>query len=329
MMGTPDEKSKTRAENEESTQQSEIKTDAPDITIPCGAINLGNTCYFNASFQCLSNIQELSDSLQQLQPSKQHSPLLIEICKAIKVLRGDHSVLNPSTLIKALRTTFPQFDERSDHGLHSQQDAEECYSQLLSFIKSNLFNGDNIVNDLFGIKISKTTKCDIHKDEQAIIANESATKLTCHISQSTNHLMNGLLESLMEQIEMSCPNSTELSKHTCTSKLSRLPPYLTVHFIRFFWKKVEKVKAKILRRVSFPMMLDVYSLCDDSLQSQLKPVRGNSDPKPTRTAWEGDEKCQVTGYYELVGLLTHAGRSADAGHYIGWIKETQLSKYIC
>jgi len=29
-----------------------------------------------------------------------------------------------------------------------------------------------------------------------------------------------------------------------------------------------------------------------------------------------------TGMYELFAVLTHKGRSADSGHYIAWIKET-------
>lgn len=29
-----------------------------------------------------------------------------------------------------------------------------------------------------------------------------------------------------------------------------------------------------------------------------------------------------TGKYELVGVLTHQGRSADSGHYISWTHQT-------
>jgi ubiquitin carboxyl-terminal hydrolase 14 len=28
-----------------------------------------------------------------------------------------------------------------------------------------------------------------------------------------------------------------------------------------------------------------------------------------------------TGLYELHGLVTHKGRSADSGHYIGWVRQ--------
>jgi len=29
----------------------------------------------------------------------------------------------------------------------------------------------------------------------------------------------------------------------------------------------------------------------------------------------------MSGYFDLVGVVTHIGRSADAGHYIGWVKK--------
>jgi ubiquitin carboxyl-terminal hydrolase 14 len=28
-----------------------------------------------------------------------------------------------------------------------------------------------------------------------------------------------------------------------------------------------------------------------------------------------------SGKYELIAVLTHKGRSADSGHYIGWVKQ--------
>ena len=28
-----------------------------------------------------------------------------------------------------------------------------------------------------------------------------------------------------------------------------------------------------------------------------------------------------TGFYDLVAVLTHKGRSADSGHYVAWVKQ--------
>ncbi len=33
------------------------------------------------------------------------------------------------------------------------------------------------------------------------------------------------------------------------------------------------------------------------------------------------------GEYELMGVVTHKGRSADAGHYIGWVRQAPESSY--
>ena len=30
-----------------------------------------------------------------------------------------------------------------------------------------------------------------------------------------------------------------------------------------------------------------------------------------------------TGYYELLGTVTHLGHSVDSGHYMAWIKENE------
>jgi ubiquitin carboxyl-terminal hydrolase 14 len=54
-----------------------------------------------------------------------------------------------------------------------------------------------------------------------------------------------------------------------------LPSYLTVHFVRFYWKKESTLsgtkagKAKILRNVSFPKVFDLYEFCTDELKKSL------------------------------------------------------------
>ena len=34
------------------------------------------------------------------------------------------------------------------------------------------------------------------------------------------------------------------------------------------------------------------------------------------------------GKYELVGLVTHKGRTADSGHYVAWVKQAD-AKWVC
>ncbi len=39
-----------------------------------------------------------------------------------------------------------------------------------------------------------------------------------------------------------------------------------------------------------------------------------------------DLGANASGQYDLVAVLTHVGRAADSGHYIGWVKDTSTPK---
>ena len=59
------------------------------------------------------------------------------------------------------------------------------------------------------------------------------------------------------------------------SLVSKLPSYLCVQFVRFYWKKESAVggtkagKAKILRSVLYPRILDIYNFCTPDLKKSL------------------------------------------------------------
>lgn len=57
------------------------------------------------------------------------------------------------------------------------------------------------------------------------------------------------------------------------SKISRLPSYLTVQFVRFYYKEKESVNAKILKDIKFPIDFDAFELCTTELQQKLTPMR--------------------------------------------------------
>ncbi|KAG5599382.1 hypothetical protein H5410_030752 [Solanum commersonii] len=162
------------------------------------------------------------------------------------------------------------------------------------------------------------------------------------------------------ELEKASPSLGRNAVYVKDSRINGLPRYLTIQFVRFFWKRESNQKAKILRKVDYPLSLDVYDLCSDNLRKKLEgprqvlrdaegkkaglktsvktPVSTDRDTKMTEavesssgsgeasksTSQEGvlpEKEHQLTGIYDLVAVLTHKGRSTDSGHYVAWVKQ--------
>ena len=185
-----------------------------------------------------------------------------------------------------MRMIYPQFNETDDHGHHKQQDAEECYSALLTSFKEALkLNPDehgarDMIEKLFGIELvstvtNKEATPDIEPPQET---KEEVLRLSCHIDNNNtpiNHMTEGLKISLEGDIEKQSAVLGRNCVYSKVSKVNKLPEYLTVHFVRFYWKKESSLagtkagKAKILRNVAFPKVFDIYDFCTDELKKSL------------------------------------------------------------
>jgi len=110
------------------------------------------------------------------------------------------------------------------------------------------------------------------------ITKENVLKLSCHIDNNNNpinHLAEGLKVSLDSEMEKYSDFLQKNCIYFRQSKVNSLPSYLTIHFVRFYWKKESKQsgtkagKAKILRNVAFPKVLDLYEFCTTDLKKSL------------------------------------------------------------
>jgi ubiquitin carboxyl-terminal hydrolase 14 len=264
--------------------------------------------------------------------------------------------VNPMVFLATFQRAYPQFAQRGVHGGMAQQDAEECCSQFLNSMAQRLTVsgatpsnriGSNVVDRLFGMEMETVYTNTETEAEPPQVRTETARKLSCHISVKTNFMLDGILDSLDEVVTKRSELLGRETSYKKSSRVSKLPQYALVHFVRFFWKQDTQTRAKVLRPVNFPVVFDIMNLCTESLKTKLRLRRdklraaedaaagigssnssSNSSTSGEAMAVDSDNNGDIdTGLYELVGVVTHIGRAADSGHYIGWAKHN--NKWLC
>ncbi|XP_042484039.1 ubiquitin carboxyl-terminal hydrolase 6 isoform X1 [Macadamia integrifolia] len=369
MMGTADEIVKAPEKGPVFVEDLPEEEQVVAVGHTAGLYNLGNTCYMNSTLQCLHSVPELKSVLLKYPHSgrsnelDQSSHLLTMATRDLfSELDRNFKPVAPMHFLTVLRKKYPQFGQMHN-GVYMQQDAEECWTQLLYTLSQSLKAPDSRDNPetlkaLFGVDLVSRVHCAESGEETS--ESESVYSLKCHISHEVNHLHEGLKHGLKSELEKVSPSLGRSAIYLKESRINDLPRYLTVQFVRFFWKRESNQKAKILRKVDYPLELDVYDFCSDELRKKLDAPRqilreeeskkfglktseknsnsmendvkvlqtegsSNASGEPSSAATQegvpSEKRVHLSGIYELVSVLTHKGRSADSGHYVAWVKQ--------
>ncbi|XP_063972812.1 ubiquitin carboxyl-terminal hydrolase 14 isoform X2 [Diachasmimorpha longicaudata] len=360
----------------EDMNEAEIAT---ALDLPAGLTNLGNTCYLNATVQCLKTVPPLREALKNFPggfasvggislPSLGPAQCITASLRNLYEAMDKGASLRPIVLVQMMHLAFPRFAEKSEHGGFQQQDANECWTELVRMLQQKLpaeanpNAGENapkpssIIEQYFGGTFDTELKCVETEDEEPTKGKEDFLQLSCFISNDLKYMHSGLKNKLQEQLTKMSSTLGRDAVYTKTSKISRLPAYLTIQFVRFFYKENRATNAKILKDVKFPMEFDAYDLCTPELQAKLLPMRekfkaledkkveeaqrmrdkkekGQNEPeenmKTESFCFPEDLGSNNSGYYRLQAVLTHRGRSSNSGHYVAWVRQKGNSWIKC
>ena len=318
---------------------------------------MGNTCYLNATVQCFKTVPELKEALLDFEGSLgTDDRALTSALRDLYRTMDKGQTIPPLVLVQLLHNVFPRFAERGEQGGFQQQDANECWVELMGVLKRHLNMKEqkeqSVIDTFFGLEFDTETKCVESEEEPVTKSKEHFLQYNCYIDKDVKYLFSGLKNRLQESMTKRSAILDRDAEYMKTLKVSRLPGYLTVQMVRFQFKQKDAINAKILKDVKFPMMLDTFDLCTPELQEKLVPMRTKfkdyedaivediSSVKAKggreaalKKAHEDDEQKEMfpysfeedvgsnnSGYYELQAVLTHKGRSSNSGHYVAWVK---------
>ena len=155
---------------------------------------------------------------------------------------------------------------------------------------------DNLIDALFGLRLQVEMQCQEVEGEKVKEKYEKAHKLVCNIrgtevkgiktrrygsqgAEKVDHLFQGVLAGFEGSIELHSPVAGRNALWKKTTRIDRLPRYICVQFMRFFWKATPGsrdhagISCKIMRKVKFPRNLDVYEFCSKRLKDILRVPR--------------------------------------------------------
>lgn len=336
MIGSAEESAGIPTVQKAVTEESETGGFAASAPTSNGLTNIANTCYLNAAVQMIRSIPQIKEVLSSYTGN---NVFIAQLGSVLRDLDSTKDAVVPLQLWTALIQAHPAFGERDDHGGFMQHDSQEVLNLMLQELKPAL---PAKYTHLFEGAVHQRLTCTDDPEDTGKESDTSFTMMSCNINGEVQTLEAGLECAFNETFTAPSEKLQRDAKFTRHSELSGLPEFLFVHMVRFSWRGDINKKAKILKPITFPIILDTTLVSNEKLKIEQKPVREEvkvrrdkvlesrrrprtevdakpEDPAPVETV--PLTLRNESGYYELCGVISHKGRSADGGHYVYWGKK--------
>ncbi|CAN6233883.1 unnamed protein product [Urochloa humidicola] len=284
-------------------------------SVGAGLSNMGNTCFLNATLQCITHTVPLFLKLRSTDHSTPCSHDKDEFCSfcALKEhvdesIRRSGSVIMPAKFRDNLRKLSSDFRPGQQEDAHEflrclLDNLHKCTVDPMSKGKGSSFDEESIVKEIFGGQLkSQLSCCECGHSSETF---EPFLDLSLEIDQVDNLV--DALESFtkVEQIgdsedKLICEGC---NAQVCKNKqltLHRAPDVIAFHLKRF--TTLANSVEKIDKHVAYPPEVD------------LKPFHSNPDSA-------GELK------YDLYGVVEHSGLP-NYGHYVCSIRSSPTTWYL-
>lgn len=151
MLGSAEKPPEPPAQNTKFIEDMDDVQMGKALDVPAGLNNLGNTCYMNATLQCLKTIPELQRAMRSVARAQaalardsgadsgqnaMFARVLSDLYFSMEEKKG--SAVSPLVFLALLHSLCPQFAERGEQGGLAQQDANECWIEMVRRMQSCL-----------------------------------------------------------------------------------------------------------------------------------------------------------------------------------------------
>ena len=285
-----------------------------------GLLNLGNTCYLNATIQLLSHIFELNFYIKEHNQVTDipDSILVKEWFDLYNLMWSKNCTISPNRFVYNVKELSKI--KNSEFSNDNQNDAVEYFY----FVIDCIHNSYNLIND---IQLKRTNNIFINnaidtyetKNKSIIHSLFTSFTLTNYTNQYTNEDEFNKIEPCFT-IELSIPhNSTSIVNVTLKECFEET---FKIEHMQDLWLDDKTGIRKKIKKQTYLCYLP------DILVIHLK--RWNYDLRKNNTIVSFDENINIFEYtiynekddcnYELFGIINHQG-NVLGGHYFSYIKK--------